>query len=504
MYLSTFSTLQTALSGVEAAEEELDTTGENIANDDTPDYERQKVQLSPSAPTTVAGNGGHYQLGTGVSVTGVTNTGDAYLDTAWRAQNSNSNAATTLQTYMEQIQAAIGNTSEDDSGVEDALQKFWSAWTDLSGDPNSTTGSAQEAVVDAGENLASQLNSLSNEFTGSNASSVISQADSQFDDLLAGPSGSDSAGGEVYQDASEITSLNKEIAAASGGDENVNTLIDQRNEYIDDLSALGNVSTTANEDGSVTVYFGGVTSQALVSDPATDTTGGGGNDFSDWSSAFGDELSSASSASSAASTVGGTLGALIGLAGISGGTIATAANITDAATLQGSLGEAMTSLNTTASALASEVNSVLTSNGYTDADDFFVADDGTGTVTAANIAVSSTYTSDPDSLPVGASGAGSGDTTVAIAESENLGGTADSDYGSFVETVGNLAQDAEENESTQSALNTQITNQRDSAEGVDLDEEMSNLIQEQQAYEASAKVMNAFSTVMDSLMQVVS
>lgn len=504
MYLSTFSTLQTALSGVEAAEEELDTTGENIANDDTPDYEKQTVQLSPSAPTTIAGNGGHYQLGNGVSVTGVTNTSDAYLDTAWRSQNSSSNAATTLQTYMEQIQAALGNTSEDDSGVTYALQQFWASWTDLSSDSDPTSGSGQQAVVSDGENLASQLNALANELTGSNSASIVSQADSQYDDLLAAPSESNSAGGEVYQDASEINSLNKEIAAATGGDENVNTLIDQRNEYIDDLSSLGNVSTTSNEDGTVTVYFGGVTSQALVSDPTTDTTGGDGNDFSSWSTAFTGELSDADSASDAATAVGGTLGALIGLAGISDGTIATSANISDTDTLQGSLGEVMTSLNTTASDLASEVNSVFTSNGYTDADDFFVADDGTDTVTAANIAVSSTYTSDPDSLPVGTSGAGSGDTTVAIAESENAGGTADSDYGSFVEMVGDLAQSAEQNESTQSALSTQITNQRDSAEGVDLDEEMSNLIQEQQAYEASAKVMNAFSTVMDSLMEVVS
>jgi flagellar hook-associated protein 1 FlgK len=502
MYLSTFTTLQTALSGVEAAEQELDTTGENISNDDTPDYETQTVQLSPSTPLTVAGNGGHYQIGSGVNVTGVTNTSDPYLDAAWRAQNSSASAATTLQTYMEQIQAALGNTSEDDSGVEDALETYWSAWNDLADNP--TSEPAKGAVVDDGENVASQLNSLSNELTGSDSSSVISEADAQYDDLLGGPTGSDASGGEVYQDASEITSLNKEIAAANGGDENVNTLIDQRNEYIDDLSALGNVSATANEDGSVTVYFGGVTGQALVSDPTSDTTGGGGNDFSSWSTAFTGELADASSASSAANTVGGTLGALLGLAGISGGTIATSANLTDTTTLQGSLGSVLESLNTMASDLASEVNGVLTSNGYTDADDFFVADDGTDTVTAANIGVSSTYTADADTLSAGVSGGGSSDSTVAIAEGENSGGSADSDFGSFVETVGNLAQSAEENESTQSALSTQITNQRDSAEGVDLDQEMSNLIQEQQAYEASAKVMNAFNTVMDSLMEVVS
>jgi len=72
-----------------------------------------------------------------------------------------------------------------------------------------------------------------------------------------------------------------------------------------------------------------------------------------------------------------------------------------------------------------------------------------------------------------------------------------------VQSVGSLAQGANNDDTTQSALQTQITNQRQSVEGVDLSNEMANLISEQQSYQASAKVMNAFSTVMDSLMSVV-
>ena len=69
--------------------------------------------------------------------------------------------------------------------------------------------------------------------------------------------------------------------------------------------------------------------------------------------------------------------------------------------------------------------------------------------------------------------------------------------------MGSLAQGAQNQSTTQSALQTQITNQRTSVEGVDLSQEMANLINEQQAYQASAKVMNAFSTMMNSLMTVV-
>ncbi len=95
------------------------------------------------------------------------------------------------------------------------------------------------------------------------------------------------------------------------------------------------------------------------------------------------------------------------------------------------------------------------------------------------------------------------DNDVALDEAANAGGVADNAYQAFVQQVGSLAQGANTQETTQAALQTQITNQRTSVEGVDLSQEMSNLITEQQSYQASAKVMNAFSTVMDSLMSVV-
>ncbi len=96
----------------------------------------------------------------------------------------------------------------------------------------------------------------------------------------------------------------------------------------------------------------------------------------------------------------------------------------------------------------------------------------------------------------------SSDNDVALDEANNSGGAADLAYESFIQSVGSLAQGANNQETTNSALQTQITNQRQSVEGVDLSNEMSNLINEQQSYQASAKVMNAFSTVMDSLMTV--
>src|ERR1700760_1876229 len=97
MSISSYLTLNTALSGVEAAQEELDTTGQNITNANTPGYEEQVVNLIESPSLSIAGSAanGAMQLGTGVSATGISNTGDPYLDAAWRQQNASTTGAST-------------------------------------------------------------------------------------------------------------------------------------------------------------------------------------------------------------------------------------------------------------------------------------------------------------------------------------------------------------------------------------------------------------------------
>src|ERR1700753_3660215 len=114
MYISSYLTFDTALSGVEAAQEELDTTGHNITNANTPDYEEQTVNTveAPSLSIFGSGNDGAMQLGEGVDATGVSNTSDPYLDAAWRQTNAAGSSATTTQTYLQQVQTAVNEPSK--------------------------------------------------------------------------------------------------------------------------------------------------------------------------------------------------------------------------------------------------------------------------------------------------------------------------------------------------------------------------------------------------------
>src|SRR5579863_3201708 len=571
MYTSTFLTLNTALSGVEAAQEGLDTTGQNITNANTPGYERQIVNLVESPSLDLAGSGaaGALQLGTGVNAASVTNAGDPYLDAAWRQQNGASASANTSQGYLQQIQTALNEPSS--SGISSQLSTFWTDWNDLATNPNNAA--AQQAVVQQANLLSQSFNSLSSELNGADPSvptdpandpSILGQVNSQYMATMEGPTASGASGGTLFNDAYNIASLNYSIVQAQAAGQSPNDLIDQRNAALDNLSQLGNTQVQNNSDGSVTVYFGGVTGTALVNDPVGIPPGGpvppgdnfgsyspgGGAPGSGWAGAWQSQFASAAtagtSAASLANTVGGQLGSLIGLAGYSAsgfgnlGTATFASGTTSystpaPATQSGTIGTISTALDQVASNLASEVNNPTVTGSTTKLTlnaPFFVASSGT-TVTATTLSVSPTLLAaatagiTPQAVssstaaggntqgttnvqvsslavsPPATTAANASDNDVALDEAANAGGVADTAYQAFVQQVGSLAQGANTQASTQSALQTQITNQRQSVEGVDLSEEMATLITQQQSYQASAKVMNAFSTVMDSLMSTV-
>jgi flagellar hook-associated protein 1 FlgK len=571
MYISSYLTLDTALSGVEAAQEQLDTTGQNITNANTAGYQEQTVNLVESSSLNISGSAGDgaLQLGTGVDATSITNSGDPYLDAAWRQTNASSSAASTAQGFLQQIQTALNEPTSH--GISTQLSTFWTDWNDLADNPNSSA--AQQAVVQQGQAVADSFNSLSSELNGAdpsnptdpvNSGSVLGQVNSQYMATMEGPTATGASGGTLYNDAYNIASLNYSITQAQAAGQNPNDLIDQRNAALDNLSQLGNVQVHNNSDGSVTVYFGGVTSTALVSDPVGVAPGGtvppgdnfgsyssgGGSTGTGWAAAWQAQFASAAgagtSAASLAGTVGGTLGSLIGLAGYSAsgfsnlGTPTYASGVTSyatptAATQIGTIGTITASLNTVASDLAREVNNPTVTGSSTTLTlnaPFFVPSSGT-TITASNLAVSSSLQAaaaagiSPQSVssstvaggntqgtsnlqvsslavaPPATTAANASDNDVALDEAANAGGVADTAYASFVQQVGSLAQGANTQATTQAALQTQITNQRTSVEGVDLSQEMANLITEQQSYQASAKVMNAFSTMMNSLMTIV-
>jgi flagellar hook-associated protein 1 FlgK len=262
-----------------------------------------------------------------------------------------------------------------------------------------------------------------------------SQVGQQFAGLTA-------TGGELQQYANQIATLNGEIAQTPGGGQAANQLLDQRDQAINSLSSLGTVSFTDLGGGQLTLSFGGaatpLVSGTTVNWPPTLTA-----------------------------TPGGELGALISLSG-PGGQIASY----------------LTDLNNVAGALVSTVNAL--SPGTP-----FFNPSGT---TAANIAVSA-HASTLQTSTTGNPGAND----VALAIAGLSGGQADQTYATFVAQVGNDAQTAHSNHQISQALLTSISNQVQSVSGVSMDQEMTNLLTYQQGYQASARVMQAMQSMLNTL-----
>ncbi len=429
MTVPAFTGLQTALSGLQAAQAAIDTTSENISNANTAGYTRQRVNLVESGAMTIPAltqQGGGTQLGTGVSIQDISRIRDQFLDVQYRAQNTATSNANSNASELAQVQTAINEPSSD--GLQSVMSNFWSAWTALGTTQNAST---LQGVVNAGQTLASTFNAVAQQMQ-----TVQSQASQQYATLTG-------ANGQVQQDAQQIATLNAQITQATQAGQSPNALLDQRDNLIDNLSSLAQVSVSTGSNGAVTINFGDASSPLVSGTTVT------------WPQT----LTSAS---------GGQLGSLLNLSSATG-----------------PIGSMLSSMDNVAGQVISSVNALQPSSP------FF-----TGT-SASTIAVSA----NPSTVQTSSSSTSGADLAQSIG---NLaGGTADQSYAAFVAQVGNSVQSANSTQATQQAVLTAVSNQRQSVSGVSLDEEMTNLIQFQQAYQASARVMNAINSTLDTLINSV-
>jgi flagellar hook-associated protein 1 FlgK len=244
MSIPTLQGLQTALSGLMANQEAIDTTGHNITNADTPGYSRQTAVMQTNIPLPIdamsqlTGAGG--QMGTGVTVTTFERIRNTYLDAQYRTQSATLGAASSEANELQQAQSAFDEPSS--SGISSQLSAFWSAWGSLANAPASEA--AREGVVSTGTQLATTLNQLTGQIA-----TIGTQATQQYA-AIAGPTG------EVQDDANQIAQLNHQIQLSEEAGQSPNDLLDRRDLLLDKLSELANVNVTKAANGTDTVTFG--------------------------------------------------------------------------------------------------------------------------------------------------------------------------------------------------------------------------------------------------------
>ncbi|MGA7800096.1 MAG: flagellar hook-associated protein FlgK [Gammaproteobacteria bacterium] len=223
-----------ATGGLQAFQQALSTTGNNIANVNTDGYSREQVNLAPQIP--VATGAGF--IGTGVEVTGVTRSYNQFVTEQVRSTTS-TNAS--LQTYANLAGNVANLLGDSSAGLSPALQSFFNAVQGVANNP--TDPSARQVMLSQGQTLASRFNYMNQQL-----SDQRKQADGQLGDTVS----------QINSLAQSLAAINQKIVTATGqaGGQPPNTLLDQRDTLLNKLSQQVSVSTVAQSDGSLNVFIG--------------------------------------------------------------------------------------------------------------------------------------------------------------------------------------------------------------------------------------------------------
>jgi flagellar hook-associated protein 1 len=377
------------LSALQAFQQAIEVTSNNIANASTAGYDDESIELDTALPQDAGG----IAIGSGVNVEGVQRAYSQAATTQLNTSQSTLSQLTSLQNYTSQIDNLFGTTA---GGLTTALQNYYSGWSTVADDP--TSSSARQALLGDASALATNLNTTSSQLAEMNTD-VNTRITADVN--------------QINSISTQIANLNTQITQSSGAGNSPNQLLDQRDQLVSNLSQLVGVTTTSNSDGSINVYIG--SGQPLVLDQNTYALSTVANPFN------GSQLEVASTASDGASIsstiTSGDLGGLLAArtqaidpALNQLGQIATAvaqtSNTQQASglDLNGDLGSALFSIGAPVATASSDNSDATTASvsitnvGNLTADNYLLSYQGgaytlTDTTTGANIALTGTGTS---------------------------------------------------------------------------------------------------------------
>lgn len=231
------SNFDIGLSGLDAAKKALDVIGNNIANAATDGYHRQRVDLSPSYSTQQ----GSVLIGGGVNVKGVTRMMDILLEQEILQQQSSLAQISQEYSILLTIENTFGELSTENGGLNAAIDSFFNSLQDLTAHPSEIIW--QNQVVSDAEALASEFRTMG-EFLESLEARIRLEVDSTID--------------SVNTLITQIAELNGKIEVVELKGNSANSMKDQRDQCIADLSELVGIQTLNRANGVVDVSAGAI------------------------------------------------------------------------------------------------------------------------------------------------------------------------------------------------------------------------------------------------------
>ncbi|WP_419961329.1 flagellar hook-associated protein FlgK [Psychrobacillus sp. BM2] len=535
---STFMGLETSKRGLYTQQSALYTTGHNISNANTIGYSRQRVNMEatlgyPGTGLNAPKIPGH--LGTGVQAGSVQRIRDTFIDNQYRQESNKLGYWESRSQAITQMEDVLNEPS--DYGLAKSMDEFWKSLQDLSVNPEN--GGARSVVVQRGIAVADSFNYLSKSIT-----QIQENAGKEIGISLK----------DVNSIIEQIASINEQIKAIEPNGYMPNDLYDARDTLLDELSTYFPIETKNEPSGgnALAIAEGSVTVSLKLKDGTTlklidgkdfaqmrtfgdnkekdgitptgnvegfyivkvDTDGKDINLSNDWKDP------TPTNPEKQTITNFSDLGKLKSLVNSYGYESGDATN-----PVKGLYTDMLAKLDKMAEAFAKEFNKIHMGDpadtaNYPQGSDiygkqgevFFInKDDDTGAgITAKNIYISSDIITDPgkvvasDSKP-GDAEPGNGKFALKLANMkftslDDLGKVSAQTY--FEGLIGQLGVDGQQ--ATRLAFNSAtlqqaVTERRASVSSVSLDEEMTNMIIFQQAYNASARMITVVDETLDKI-----
>lgn len=459
----------------------LEVTSNNVANVNTPGYARQQLLLRPGESIPI----GNTTIGIGVLTNGIRQFRDQLIERDVRSYTATKSHYHSDATILQRIEQALGEPG--DQTIQTAMQRFFDAASQLAANPSRMAN--RQLFVARAADLAASFNRTS--------AALEQLRQSTFDRAAQNVE-------RINQLLSSLATINRRInATLDSSGQPAPSLLDQQNQTLQELSQYLDIAVARDATGSVSVTSSGMmlvsleTALTVQLQKSPDTTTGG---------------------SVLRLIVQNSNGTTIGTLQPHTGELASLTqhyNETLNPNATGTNFSIARELNKLAQAFANRANTIV-STGYGLNDTgatppgraLFVAQSGS-TITAATISINPALLDDPAAVPTSSmpNTPGNSDTIAAIAALASDGTFLDAmtPEGYYGAILARLAQEGARSNDRLSIATTvlqQVTAERESLSGVNLDEEATNLITYQRAFEAAARVVAVTSDMLATLVNL--
>ncbi len=236
--MSLMSVLNLGKSALAVQQAAIQVTSNNVANAGNADYTREVPTLTPAGDQSANG----LLFGSGVNLTSIQRQIDDALEGRLRDSTADAQSAQVTQQWLSQLESVFQSLSDTDLSTK--MTAFSNAWSNLANKPQDA--SLRQIVLQDGQTLASAFR---------DARSQINKLQGDLDSRLG------TAVGVANGLLDQVAQLNGQISQAEGGGASANSLRDQRDAILKQLSQYADIKVQDMGGGMVNVLVG---SEAVV------------------------------------------------------------------------------------------------------------------------------------------------------------------------------------------------------------------------------------------------